>query len=313
MIVFLLVLFTVTACQNKPESYSTGEEDDGITLYYLNPEGTKLVEYWFAYEEKTDDTKEEVELIMKQLQESPDLSQYKAVVTESMGFQKATVQNSYVSLDFTSGYGKLEPVSEVLCRAAIVKSMTQLPKVSNVEITINGQPITNQDGQVIGIMNGDSFVTDDSTFSNYGLYGEVSLYFANKKGTKLVECQTQLDVSNQHSLEQRVIEQLIKGPDTEKYKKTIPEGTEVIKTSVKDGICYVDFNQKFLDGVSDVQDEITIYSIVNSLVELPNINKVQFTIEGERIAKYRENIPFDGTFERNLDLCERSKWKGTYE
>ena len=300
----LIIVTSFVGCSQEGESYQAGDEEKGVTLYYLNPEGTKLLEYWFEYEEIQKDTEEAVEVIIEQLKQSPDLSKYKAVITENMGFHKVKVEDSYVSLDFNTGYGKLDMATEVLCRGAIVKSITQLSKVNNVEITMNGQPITDRDGKVIGIMNSESFIMDANDLSSYGTYGEVNIYFADTKGEKLVKYQTQLDTGNNVSMEQKVIGSLIKGPDSERYKATIPEGTKVIKTSVKDGICYVDLNRKFLEGVADVSDEVTIYSIVNSLVELPNINKVQFTIEGERVAKYRETIAFDGIFERNLELIK---------
>ena len=51
-----------------------------------------------------------------------------------------------------------------------------------------------------------------------------------------------------------------------------------------------------------VTDEVVIYSIVNSLAEISGVSKVQFMVNGEVQKKYRENIPFDGLFERNLDL-----------
>lgn len=304
MLCFMLVV--LSSCGEEKSKYTeTMDEESGVTLYYLNSDSTGLLEYWYEFPTKPSGDEEAVKMIMKQLKESPDLSEYKAVITDSMGFQKVSLQDSYISLDFSAGYAKLEPTMEILCRAAIVKSVTQLPRVSNVEITINGQPITNQDNQVVGIMNGDSFISEDTGLSSYGVYGEISLYFADSSGEKLVEYQTQLDMESNSPIEKKVIEQLIEGPKDSKLQSTIPEGTKVIKTSLKDGVCYVDLNAKFLNGVPGVNDELVVYSIVDSLVELPTINKVQFTIEGQRVAKYRETIPFDGTFERNLDIIKK--------
>lgn len=306
----IIVILSFVGCGKINEDSSSIEhETEGVEIYYLNSEGTGLLSYWYDFPKEPKDDQEAVQWIMKQLATSPDLSEYKAVITKNMGFQKVNVQDSYISLDFGAGYAKLDPVTEILCRAAIVKSVTQISTISNVEITMNGQPIMNQDGQVVGSMNGDSFIDEDTLLSSYGIYGEISLYFADSSGTKLVEEQTQLDMGTHSPIEKKVIEQLIKGPDKESLQRTIPKETKVIKTSVKDGICYVDLNTKFLDGVSGVNDEVVIYSIVNSLVELPTINKVQFTIEGERIKKYRETIPFDGTFERNLDIIQRKQKK----
>ncbi len=66
----------------------------------------------------------------------------------------------------------------------------------------------------------------------------------------------------------------------------------------------MDFNADFLDKLPDISDEVAVYSVVNSLVEISGINRVQFTIEGEAYKTYRETLAFDGMFERNLDLVE---------
>lgn len=303
--IFLIAvaLVLLTGCSGKNQKKEQKKENE-ITLYYLNPEGTRLVEYSEELENQSEDLKGKVFEVIKKLKESPELSEYRTVITKEMGFQKITVQNGYVSLDFSLGYGKLDPTLEILCRAAIVKSVTQIPLINNVELTMNGQPLMDRDGQVVGIMNEESFTDQDSTLVSYSMYGETSLYFSNSSGKKLVEYATQLAVSNNIPIEQVVMEQLIEGPIEKGMIKTVPAETKVIKTSVKDGVCYVDFNKKFLDGVEGIKDEVILYSIVNSLVELPTVNQVQFTIEGERMAKYRETIPFDGFFERRLDLVE---------
>jgi germination protein M len=42
-------------------------------------------------------------------------------------------------------------------------------------------------------------------------------------------------------------------------------------------------------------------------VELPDINKVQFTINSQVVKTFWEDIPFDVLFERNLNLIEEAK------
>lgn len=296
-----LVLFT--GCFGKKQKEKQ-ENENGIMLYYLNPEATKLLSYQDEMEQEGKSQEEIIISIIEKLKKSPDLSKYRVPVTDEMGFQKVTVQESYVSLDFGTNYSKLDPTLEILYRAAIVKSVVQVPFINNVEITMNGQPIMDRDGQVIGIMNEKSFTDQDNSFVNYSMYGGISLYFADKSGKKLVEHPTQLAISNNVPIEQVILEQLIAGAMESDFIRTVPQGTKVIKTSIKDGICYIDLNKKFLDGVEGVKDEVVIYSIVNSLVELPTVSQVQFTIEGERVAKYRETIDFDGFFERRLELVK---------
>ena len=106
------------------------------------------------------------------------------------------------------------------------------------------------------------------------------------------------------SLEKLVVEELIKGPNNEELFPTINPETKVNSVTVKDGICYVNLNENFLTQVSNATSEVTVYSITNSLVELPNVNKVQISINSDTEGTYRETIPFSTIFERNLELME---------
>ena len=49
--------------------------------------------------------------------------------------------------------------------------------------------------------------------------------------------------------------------------------------------------------MNNVSTDVAVYSIVNSLVELSNINKVQILINGEVPESFQTT-----TFERNLDI-----------
>ena len=83
----------------------------------------------------------------------------------------------------------------------------------------------------------------------------------------------------------------------------IPSGTVLNKVTVRDGICYVDFNEKFMEKRKDITAEVALYSIVNSLTELSNVYKVQFLINGATRKNY-QNLDFSSTFERNLEIVE---------
>ena len=80
----------------------------------------------------------------------------------------------------------------------------------------------------------------------------------------------------------------------------------MLNVTVKDGICYVNFNSAFLTQPYSVSAEATIYSIVNSLSELTGVNKVQISIEGDSSVIYKETISLTTPFERNLDLVKEN-------
>lgn len=131
---------------------------------------------------------------------------------------------------------------------------------------------------------------------------KLKLYFADETGTELREITRTVVYNSNISMEKLVVEQLIAGPNSKEVYPTINPETKVNNVTVKDGTCYVNLNENFLTQTYNVSSEVTIYSIVNSLVELANVNKVQISINGETDGTYRETIPFSTVFERNLEV-----------
>ena len=104
-------------------------------------------------------------------------------------------------------------------------------------------------------------------------------------------------------MERLAIEQVISGPNTDIAYPTVSKDSKVRSTNVKDGVCYVDFDNEFLSQPNKVSSDVAIYSIVNTLTELPNINKVVFSVNGETAFTYMDHA-ISGPFERNLDIIE---------
>jgi germination protein M len=141
--------------------------------------------------------------------------------------------------------------------------------------------------------------------SGYKQKGTIVLYFANEDGTALKEYHRTVEITNNTSLARLVVESLIAGPEEEGYLPTISQQTTIQNISVKDSICYVDLSDEFYDVNNTLKNDIIVYSVVNSLSELPTISKVQFLKNGEKLEYFRGTMPFDGIFERNLNLIEQ--------
>ena len=147
-------------------------------------------------------------------------------------------------------------------------------------------------------MNAEQFINNDCNEINTYELVKVKLYFANADGDKLIAAYREKHYSTNTPLERFVVEELIAGPSGQiegLYPVINPE-TKIINILTKDGICYVNLDSSFLTVVNNVSTEVAVYSIVNSLVELDNINKVQILVNGEVPSTFSNS-----TFERNLD------------
>jgi germination protein M len=112
---------------------------------------------------------------------------------------------------------------------------------------------------------------------------KVTLYFGDKEAMYLVPEKREVVVGN-NKLEEVVIAELIKGPRNADLFMTVPKEAKLISVEVVDGVAYVNFNKEFQTKHwgGSAGEAMTLYSITNSLVKLPDIDKVQFLLEGKK-------------------------------
>lgn len=296
--ILLCLCLLLVSCAGQE---GTQEEGTPIEIYYLNKEETKV--NMEPYNLQSTGTQAQVEELLEVLASTPSNLANKAPITGSVNVLEYRMEETQLILKFDETYKELTPTTEILTRAAIVRSFTQIEGVDWVVMQVREEALTDALGSPVGVMSADMFI--DNAGEEINAYEEVRLrlYFANEAGDGLIEAiRPYVSYSSNISMERRVLEQLIAGPKNEKIYPCINPQTKIINVTVRDGICYVNLDETFLTQVYNVTAEVTIYSIVNSLVELPNVNKVQILINGESEVDFRENISFTTMFERNLEL-----------
>ena len=155
---------------------------------------------------------------------------------------------------------------EVLVRAAVVRTLVQLPDVSLVSITVEGNPLYDSKNNAVGWMNAEQFINNDGNEINTYELARVRLYFADESGTKLIAADREKHYSTNTPLERFVVEELIAGPSgrIDGLFPSVNAGTKIVNVTTKDGICYVNLDESFLTVVNNVSTEVSIYAIVNS-------------------------------------------------
>ncbi len=291
MFALFFCMLVLSACGQEGQ-----ESQNKVPVYYLGSSETKVEMHEHGMEGAT--AQEQLEELLDCLSTPPSRLEYKAPL--AMGFQllDVTWKEKRLTLDVDAAYKSMPATTEVLVRAAIVKTLTQLDEVSYVEITVEGEPLFDNAGALVGWMNGEQFINNDGNDINTYELVRVKLYFATEDGTKLLGGFREKHYSTNTPLERFVVEELIAGPSGQvqgMYPAINPE-TKILSVMTRDGVCYVNLDSGFLTVVNNVSTEVAVYSIVNSLVELSNINKVQILVNGEVPAVFSTS-----TFERNLD------------
>ena len=297
--IILILSFALAACGKDAEPY--GEK---VMLNFINHEGTKLETREYFLRSDQDDITASVEEILYELSvPSKDMS-YIPVMGQGFVVNSFEVKEGKLVLNLSSDYSDLDPGTEVLTRAALVKTLTQVDGINYIRFEVCGMPLKDALGNNVGILSSDSFIDNEGSQINAMEETKLKLYFANEEGTGLKVLNRTLTYNTNISLERLVVEQLILGPSadvTDVYPIVNPE-TKVLNVTVKDGICYVNLDNAFLSQPYNVSAEVTVYAIVNSLVEIPEVHKVQISIEGDSTVTYKETLSLSTPFERNLDL-----------
>lgn len=303
---FIMVLL-VTGCDKTTDNDVILEEGT-YKVYYINSSQTGIV--WEAYQAESHNPEDLIEELLEKLSSEPGNYAYKHSISEDVIVKETILTDGNLTINFDSTYQNQKQIDEALTRAAIVKTLTQIDGVDYVEFYVNGTPLTDAYEKAVGQMTAEDFIDDNDVETSY-IPASISLYFANEDGDHLVECTEKKLYDGSITMEQLILLRLIDGPDEveqeEGMKAVIPADTVLNNVTTKEGVCYVDFSKEFLNVVDGVVDQVSVYAVVNSLVELNNINKVQIMIDGKIVETYRDSIELDVIFERNLDLVEGTK------
>ena len=305
LLLSLLVLWT--GCRKNTQENVVLSEGS-YKVYYINSSQTGIV--WKQYKADATTTVGLVNELILRLSKDQGNFKYVSPIGDKVVIKQTEVNDEILRIDFDAMYKTLMPVEETLIRAAIVKTLTQIEGIEFVDFSVNGLPLKDQYDQIIRPMTANDFIDDDDVEKGLVPISFV-LYFANDEGDKLVGYPMEDVKEGSTTIEQLIVSHLIEGPKEEAKRKglkgVIPKDTILNNVTTKEGVCYVDLSKEFLNQVDGVKDKVTVFSLVNSLIELSSINKVQIMIDGKIIDRYHDEIALNTVLDRDLDLVEGAK------
>lgn len=170
-----------------------------------------------------------------------------------------------------------------LAITCISMTFSQLDDVSSVEVSVENNLLN---GKESIRLNGSRILLKDNSLAI--AENTVNVYYADEQCRYLiaVEAKTKLETTAEQAA--YAISLLGETPADAALQSTLPENTEILELSIEDGLCIIDFSGDFYRNrpESDAAERMTIFSIVNTLTEFPEIETVQFFVEGEALETY---------------------------
>lgn len=130
----------------------------------------------------------------------------------------------------------------------------------------------------------------------------VTLYFQNKDSKELQK-ESRLIDSKDLLVDPytELLNMLITGPESDSLQKTVPEGTKLLSVELVGECLNINLSKEFKEHASQDENEKKnyIYSIVNTVTELTEVNSVKILIEGEESNGFEDiGLSFIGEFQK---------------
>ncbi len=299
----LLVCMTIglTGCQSiigrlggshKSEA-AADKTGSGYHIYYMNNDETRLLAVGYQLVSTTEEGI--IRECLDALQTYPDDKNYKPVIAAPVQIERYSYDKASktLSLYFYEEYSQMSKTSEMLVRAAIVKTLTQFSGIIDyVSFNIDGEWLADEEGNPLRMKNAD-YVEEITNNLDHLEDATLTLYFVAADGSGLVKTSMTLKYYNTAPMASVVLDALIRGPVTETGLPVVSANTQVKSVYMNEGICQVDFNQGFLEKVGEQDFSLNVYGVVNSLMELEDVTGVQITVDGQLLTEAPDGTVMD--------------------
>jgi germination protein M len=277
------------------------ERPDGtLQISYLDKDQTKTTRKDYEPKAALTDTAGLIRELVEVLSRDSGDVDYVRPIPDNVSVTDLVLDGTDLEVHFNEAYHSLGAVQEILCRMALVQTLTQVDGVDCLEFFVEDDPLLDSKGNPVGQMTNEDFVVNPGEQINSIQQATIDLYFSNPEGNGLVLETQRVYYNSNVSLEKLVIEHLLAGPKTSEAMASIPAETSLVNVSVTDGICYVSLDDGFRTQNYNVQEAVVIYSLVDSLTDLPSIDKVQISVNGDTSGVYRDSFSLGTVYEEDL-------------
>ncbi len=274
--------------------------DNGIDIYYINASGYGLDTIDSELEVQYSDAL--VSSVISMLS-NPDIDADEGSSVLQNGIEissyKYTEDERQISVDLAGDYGSLANTDKFMLTAGIALTFEQIEGISSVYITIQGEPLLDSNGEDIGSFKASDFVIHSGNEINVYTSTTLQLYFLDSTGKELV-CESRVVYYNSNVLlEQVVLEELVKGPQSAGYSAALAANLDFVSVTVQDDVCYINFDDDVIQAMVMYDTESALQSIVRSINDTCGIAKVQFMVNGDTFAQFADGITIDRIYEAN--------------
>lgn len=274
---FLLLLFLLTGCAGN------STEEIPYLLYFREADlsfaaggGVFQTETLYLAEEEASDPLHLAETLLTELLNGPFDETLKSTIPAGTTLLSLDLVGSRAQVDLSAAYGSLSGVALTLADCAVVMTLTQIPEILSVQITVRGRELDYRDHQILTAREVLLYPEEDvvSTVS-------ATLYFLDADG-RLTPEERELELYEGDTQVSAVARALERGPENRELLPALPEGFQVRSVWQEEEICYVNLSSVLLGEIGDPAVlTAALEALTNSLCSLESVEETQFLVDGE--------------------------------
>ena len=274
---FLLLLPLLLAGCRREEPARTGYElyFQEADLTYSAGESPFRTETVYLYDAETDSAPRLAEALISELLKGPADETLKSTLPAGTTLLSLEIEGDRARVDLSPSYESLSGVALTLADSAIAMTLSQVPEVSSVQITVRGRELAYREQPVLNLR--DILLTpEEDVISTV----EARLYFLNQEG-RLTAAEQILDLYEGDTQVSAVAKALEGRPEGRDLLSPLPEGFQVKSVWLEEDICYVNLSSALLEGLGESALQTALRALEDSLSSLEAVEEVRFLVDGE--------------------------------
>lgn len=197
--------------------------------------------------------------------------------------QDVTLEDGILSLHFNGALAQLGGIDLTVAAGALARTFLELTDAAELVITAEGALLNGE--TALRLKLSELSLRDDSLDR---LHRDFTVYYASTDRRYLIGQEVSVHVSAPEELPRQLLELLLTPPPGSGLRSALPDGTRFQSISLDNGLCTIDVsaefeNRRFYNMSAQC---LSLLSVVNTLTALDDIDRVEFTVEGNLLIRY---------------------------
>ncbi len=272
----LLPLLLLAGCRREDPArtaYQLYFQEADLT--YAAGDSPFRTETIYLYDAETDTAPRLAEALINELLKGPADETLKSTLPPGTTLLALEIDGDQARVDLSPSYESLSGVALTLADSAVAMTLSQVPEVSSVQITVRGRELAYRERQVLNIR--ELLLTPEEDVVSTV---EALLYYLNQEG-RLTAAEQTLDLYEGDTQVSAVARALEEKPEGWDLYSPLPEGFQVKSVWLEEDICYLNLSSALLEGLAEEALHTALLALESSLRSLDAVEEVRFLVDGE--------------------------------